>query len=183
MVIRDPEQLGAVVSPVRHQVLRTMSAIGPASVRELADRLGRRPESLYYHIGALIDADLLVQVDERRTGRRPEAVYDVVAARVRTDPTQSSPEYIAAMRSSVAALLRLADRQMQAALARQQESGTRRPASLRVAQLNARLSPAAVAELNRRLDEVLDFVHEHDDPNSGQLVSLTLAMSPVAPAG
>ena len=57
-VIREPEQIEALVSPFRHHLLRTLSSIGPASVRTLARAVGRSPESLYYHLHALEDAGL-----------------------------------------------------------------------------------------------------------------------------
>ena len=178
-VVRDAYQLAAVVSPVRHHLLRTLTTVGPESARELAQRLGRSPESLYYHLRGLEEAGLVVQTETRSRNGRPEAVWSAVARDIYTDPKQTSPEYVEAMQRSAAALLRLAARQVHAALERQRETGGKRPPSVRCMQLHARLSPAAVRELARRLDEVLAFLRDSDDPDAGEMVAVTVTSAPV----
>jgi hypothetical protein len=41
-----------------------------------------------------------------------------------------------------------------------------------------RLSPAALAEVNRRLEELATYVADQDDPDQGRFSCLTLALSP-----
>ncbi len=178
-VIRDPEQLATVASPVRHQILRTMSAIGPCSIKELGGRLGRSPESLYYHVKALETVGLLFVKEKRVVGRRHEAIYDVIAKSILTDPTLASKDYIDAMKDTTSPLLRLADRQVQSALDHQRETGSQRHKALRIQQVNARLSKSAMNELNRRLDDVLQFVHENDQEDIDSMISVTLAVAPL----
>ena len=179
-LVRDPTQLEAVVSPVRHQLLRTLGALGPVTVKELAERMGRSPESLYYHVRALEEVGLLEQVDERRRRGRAEAVYATVARTLVTDPSQTSPAYVEAMQRSAAALLRLADRQLSMAFDRQRRSRSRRPTALMIRQYHARLSAKAQRELVRRLEELAEFVQANDDPHAGEMIALTLALAPLA---
>ena len=63
LIIRETRQLATMVSPVRHEILRRLSAIGPCTVREIAESLARSPESLYYHLRALREAELIVEID------------------------------------------------------------------------------------------------------------------------
>ena len=178
-VLRKPAELSAVVSPVRHHLLRTLSLLGTASVRELAQELDRSPESLYYHLRALEKAGLVVASGERAVRGRSEALYSTVAEELVTDPAQTSPKYLDAYRRSASALLRLADRQLGAAIERQEEEGTERPVSLRIQQVQARLSPAAQRELARRLDAVIDYALEQDDAERGERVVVTVVSSPL----
>ena len=82
------------------------------------------------------------------------------------------------MRRSASSLIRVADRQVEAALEDQAERGAPRPDNLRCQQVQARLTPASVRELNVLLNTLLDFVQEHDDPD-GSMVSVTIATAPV----
>ncbi len=175
-VLSKASELAAIVSPVRHHLLRTLSLLGTASVRELADELGRSPESLYYHLRALAKIGLVV---ERSDPDRTEALYATAAESFVTDPTQTSKGYLDAYRRSASALLRLADRQLGAAIERQQETKSKRPVSLRIQQVQARLSPAAQRELAARLDDIVRFLIDEDDPEQSARVVVTLVGSPL----
>ncbi len=179
-ILSDARQLEAVVSPVRHQILRTLSVIGPSTIAELAGHLERSPESLYYHVRALQKVGLVEEVEARGTQGRKEAVFDVIARGIFTDPTQTSTRYIEAMKRSAASLLRLADRQLQRTLDQQKADGSQRPPTYRSMQYHSRLTPASVRELNKLLDQVGEFMAEHDDPD-GSMISLTVACAPVRP--
>ena len=62
LVIESPRQIRALASAVRQDVVDALEANGPCTVREVAELLGRRPDALYYHIRALLDVGLLVEV-------------------------------------------------------------------------------------------------------------------------
>jgi predicted ArsR family transcriptional regulator len=179
-VIRRADQLGAVISPLRHQMVRLMSVLGPCTVKDLAVRLGRSPEALYYHIRALQRVGLVQEKEKRPGVRRPEVVYDLVARTLLTDPEQTDPDYLRNMARSAGALLRLADRHLQVALEDQAATGTRRPGNLRIQQYQARLSPRSIRELNRKLDELCQFLEDADDPEVASLTTVTLTTAPTA---
>lgn len=56
-----------------------MIAAGPSTVSQIAGWLSMRPDRLYYHLAALVEAGLLVERSRVRTGKRFGAVYDVAA--------------------------------------------------------------------------------------------------------
>lgn len=178
-VLRQAAELEAVVSPVRHHLLRTLSVLGPSSVKELARDMGRSPESLYYHLRALVDAGLVVEHGERSVNGRSEALFRTIAPQLVTDAEASDPEYLDAYRRSASALLRLADRQLTTAIQEQEDTGSKRPVSLRIQQLQARLSRRDQRELARRLDSVLEFLSSADDPAQTERIVVTLVSAPL----
>jgi len=74
-LIRRKDQLHALTSPERRRVLEGLEALGRATVKQLAEHLGRLPESLYYHVRKLGEVDLVVEAERRGSGRRTEVVY------------------------------------------------------------------------------------------------------------
>jgi DNA-binding transcriptional ArsR family regulator len=177
-VLRDLEQMEAMVSPLRQQIMRTVGALDAPSIKEVAAQLERSPESLYYHFRALEEVGLLISAGTREVKGRSEALFATVARRIATDAGAHTSEYLDAFRRGASALLRLADRQLAGALERQEEDGCPRPPSLRIQQLNARLTPKAAAELARKLDDVMSFMYAADE-EGGQMVSVTLVSSPI----
>lgn len=69
-----------MASPARMAILQRLDAEGPASIRELAERLGRPATALYHHLAHLQKHGLVRITEHRDTGRRPEAVYAAASA-------------------------------------------------------------------------------------------------------
>ncbi|NIM48343.1 MAG: helix-turn-helix domain-containing protein, partial [Gemmatimonadales bacterium] len=64
---------------------------GRCSVGEVADRLERKPESLYYHVKALREAGLVRRVGNRPGERRSETLYQAVAPEIVLDQGNRTP--------------------------------------------------------------------------------------------
>src|SRR5687768_8664088 len=76
--ISDPAQIRLLSSPVRQEIVDTLSAFGgEASVAALAEQLGRPADGLYYHLRALVRGALVLEV----TGW--EATSDATASSAR----------------------------------------------------------------------------------------------------
>ena len=112
--IARPSQLGALVSPIRQEIVDAISAAGPSTMAQIAEWLGRPADTLYYHVAALRRVGLLVESGRRRTGRRFGAVYDVPGRPLLMRPKGSKAPQ--AIRSVVRAALRLADRDLKRSL-------------------------------------------------------------------
>jgi DNA-binding transcriptional ArsR family regulator len=95
--IEAPDQLRAMASPARQRVVAGLEALGKVSVRDLADHLGRGPESLYFHIRKLVECGLVEDVGERPAGRRMEWLYRLVASRLRIAGDLDDSEYRGAL--------------------------------------------------------------------------------------
>lgn len=176
--ISDPAQVRALVSPSRHHILRALSSVGPATVRSLAEHLGRSAESLYYHLRALEKVGLIVDKTPASSSAG-EAVYDTPARMIVTDPKVSKPAYLAAYRKSASALLRLVDRQLMSALTRQEERRSARARSLRIQQLQVRLAPADARVLARKLDDIMEFLTEREVADGKEVIAVTLVSCPL----
>ena len=109
-LVSTVRQMEALTSPVRHQIHLAMEILGACSVNELAERMGRVPETLYYHVRRLEQVGILEQVGSRVVTSREEAIYQLKAKGIRIDPNQSSPRFRKAMAKGCGSLLRYAQR-------------------------------------------------------------------------
>ena len=71
------EQLLAMISPGREDILDAVGAIGPSSVSDLGAFIGRSRHALYYHVRALRDCGLLVETHHSDEGKKTTARYDL----------------------------------------------------------------------------------------------------------
>ena len=177
LVLRRADQLEAVASPIRCQVVDELSVFGPSSVRQIAVRMKRSPESLYYHIKILVDVGIVVQDRTRQTGRRVEAVYRLVAPKMRIDRKVRSKDYMDALARACSALLRLAERNYRAALEHGGFVVEGRQRDLAVRQYNLRLDRKGLAEVNALLDRLTKLKSRCDDATSGETYAVTLVLS------
>jgi hypothetical protein len=74
---RDPRQLQAISSPGRDEIVDAVGSIGPCSITQLAQFLGRSRNGLYYHVRALRDCGMLLETYQTGGGKQKTARYDV----------------------------------------------------------------------------------------------------------
>lgn len=180
--IRDPRQLEVLTSPVRHQLHQVLDLIGPAPVREVAARMGRSPEALYYHVHAMVEVGLVVEAGEQTARRRSERLYDVVGRPFRVDPTNTDPAFLALLAKAGEARLRLAIRAGRDAMRDPDANREGDARDWRLEQQQVRLSADARAELNRRITDIIWFLREADDPD-GEPTLVTMATARIPSSG
>jgi DNA-binding transcriptional ArsR family regulator len=146
-VISDVRQIRTLSSPIRQDILDAVTAIGPCSVSELAAAIGRRPDSLYYHVRRLVKVGLIREEPDGGAGRG-ELRLDVPHNRFYL-------EYKPESRPNKTAVLRVA-----AAMVRSAERGFRRAfdpdvavvagpgRNLWASRTRGALTPADLAEVN-----------------------------------
>ena len=181
-VIRREDQLKALTSPERRRVLEALEGLGRATVKDLAQHVGRLPASLYYHVRKLSSVGLVAEVDQRGSGRRAEAVYALVAPVLRVDSEGRSEDWLAGLERVAAASMRRAARLHARALRDPTvvKRGTRR--QLRAQQTTARLSQAGLERLNRKLREIDELLQsEQRAAKKGRFYSFTCVLAPVEP--
>ena len=167
------DQIRALRSGERARIVQSLSLHGPSSVRDLATRMGRIPESLYYHVSELVRVGLVHRVGTRPTRNRKEALYDRVGP-IAIDPSQRSPAFLEAVGELYQSSLRATGRQLTRSL--EEEHGrTGERVRQGLVQHSARLSPKAHRELRKRLDELIDFVIENEDPDEPEVTWVTFA--------
>jgi DNA-binding transcriptional ArsR family regulator len=78
-LVRSPEVWVALVAPVRAEILEALRLLGPCTIAELANTLGRPADSLYRHLEILQQAGAVVDAGFRKGARNVEQLFDVVA--------------------------------------------------------------------------------------------------------
>jgi DNA-binding transcriptional ArsR family regulator len=179
IVIEKPGQFRAMNSAVRQQVLSTMRLLEPCSVGEIAARLGRQPETLYYHVDILLDAGLVRAAGSRPAGRRDEALYEVACDRLQYHPTRRTPTFLRELRRGYSTTLRTTERRLLEAVGVDGEVRDGPGKNMRVQAYAARLSADELTELNSRLDAVRQFLLERAGADEGEPHQVLLVMSPV----
>ncbi len=177
--ITDPARSRVLASPLRIELLELLIRQGPSTVAELAAALGRAPDSLYYHLRKLERLGFLTVVRRRVAGRRPEAVFEAVADQIEVECDPTSEAAIRIEEQSLGALLRLTERNYSRALRSGEAHPRGRARDLLATRIRVNLDAAGRAELNRRIDELLDFLREASEPEHGPALGLTLVLSPI----
>jgi len=113
VMIDDEAQLEALASTVRLDLVDTLQALGEASVPELAARLGRPADGLYYHLRALTEVGIVRVVGEQKRGRSAETVYSVEDpdGRLAIRHNSKTPRARAAVQKIVRSMLSAAERE------------------------------------------------------------------------
>jgi predicted ArsR family transcriptional regulator len=175
LLISTADQLRALRTPVRQDLVRALTRTGPRTVRELAQALGRQPAALYYHVHALVKAGIVVEKRTRGAGERPERVYALAAPRIRIDRSQRSKAFLSALDDLQRATLSAAERELSAQLeARGRDTNNDHTSLLR---LTSRLRPNDAKRASEMLKKVAAFIAEKDDPEDGSTYSLTAAFT------
>lgn len=191
--IEHHEQVKVLESTVCQEIVDLVDAAGPSSVREMAQLMGRRPDSLYYHVHKLVDARLLVERGVRGTGRNAEAVYDVPGRPLFLAYDPYDDENVDAVSRVVASMLRSTLRDFRSGfkpgLAIVEGEGR----NLWAARMKSWLSDEDLVRLNRLLVEILELFHrggapeaEEEAPERGpgpsrRLHSITWVLAPTEP--
>ena len=176
-VITRPEQLATLISPVRQEILDLLSGTGAVSLSELASALGRPADGLYYHVRRLQGAGLVVPAGSRRLGRRSEALIRCAAPRFSLRYSNRDPRSDAAIVAIVSSMLRLGARDFRRAFAdpANAREGPRR--ELWALRATGWLSPARVAEVNRRVKDLHASVS--GSRKGGRLFGITVILTPL----
>jgi DNA-binding transcriptional ArsR family regulator len=180
--IREPRQIAVLGSPARQEVLDGLQVLGPCSIAELAESLGRAPDSLYYHVRKLERAGLVVAAGTRPAGPRPEALYDV-PGRMVVDHQPTTARERRALRGLVSSALRIGERDLVAAL----ESGRARYG--RGPERNAWggrnkgwLTPAELAQARAHLEALSELLARGSKRPGAALHAVAFVLAPLAPS-
>ena len=181
-----PKAMSELLKAARLEIYECLQISGPLSIAELATRLGRPADSLYYHVRKLLAIGGIEEVGEdgaRRgeatTRGRTGAVYAPVAKRVDADLSPRSRRSRKAWVEGGSSVLRLAQRNLASAL----EGGEVRPEGARrnvlLRRVKVRLNAKQQREVNRYLDGLDELLRRHAENTSGELQAITFVMTPI----
>jgi DNA-binding transcriptional ArsR family regulator len=173
--------LEVVASPARLEIL---SALGdePKTTQQLAERLGRSRQSLYYHLDVLEQAGLVAPAAPA-AGER-ERRFRLTSQRVAVRTRRESAQDRKAGAKAIQALLRLTAREATAAL---EDPATRLDGGLREmigVRGKARLTQAELRRANRLIDQLVALLADATSESpSDPLYAVTLVLTPARDAG
>jgi predicted transcriptional regulator len=177
VLISRPEQLRALISPVRQELVDVLSRMGKASLAEIAAVLGRPADGLYYHVRLLVRVGLVFPAGSRTQAGRPEALYRAVAPQLAL-PYKSSPKgHVRAVTAIVSSMLRLGIRDFRRASSRPgyRLRGPRR--DLWALRTTGWLAPDEVEDVNTR---ILRLSRAVSQPQArGRLYAITILLTPL----
>ncbi len=182
-LVLGPKAILEFFKPARLEIYECLQVTGPASIAELADRLGRAPDSLYYHVRKLVELRVLAPIEDEATGLgspgRNGAIYELTAKRVQGTLDHKSRASRDAWAHGASSVLRLASRDIESAL----DSGETRvegvDRNLSVTRMKARLKKKDLRRVNKLVDELFSILGEHSASTDGALYALTCAFSSV----
>lgn len=179
--VERPDQVRSLASTVRQDLIDTVQALGRASVPELAEHLSRPPDSLYYHVRALLEAGLLVRLpNDRVRAGRSEAMYSTAQPQRRLQVTYRTGDGDAtrALNALVGNMLRSAQRDFAAA---SQDPGcvvTGPQRELWAGRCKGWLSPAELTRCNALLTELTGLLSAVRTPERDRLFSVQFLLAP-----
>jgi len=173
--------LEAVASPARLELLSALGD-GALTTRELATKLGRSRQSLYYHLGLLEEAGLVVTEPSGPDSR--ERSYRLREGRLAVGARHDSPADRAAASRAIRAILRLTGREAAEAL---EDSATRLRGPLREMigfRGKARLTETQLRRINELIDELEVIFRDAKSASADlPLEALTIVLTPARDAG
>ena len=178
--IRKPEQLAAIRSPVRQEIVDALAATRIRTVAEIASMLGRSPHSLYHHVRVLERVGLILNMGIERRNRRDEALYATPGRRMRIHRDPGSATFRRNMRGLVAGMLRLTERDFARELARRASTKVVPSPNLSAARMKGRLTAGQLREVLRLMRRLYDLLGNHPEQTVGTMHALTLVLAPLA---
>ncbi len=178
--IRRPDQLAALESAVRQEILDTIQAAGPLSAVEISSLMGRPADALYYHLKELLRVKLIAIHETRPTARRDEVVYDLAGHPMVLEYPPRREGRTHPLARLVRSMLRTAERDFSAAVGTvdARAEGDRR--NLWAGRRYAWLSPRDFRRVNKLLDQLTDIMTTARDPQEGELCTMTVVLAPRA---
>lgn len=172
--ISRPDQLAAVGSPIRQEILDVLSGLSPSSVAAISAALGRPADALYYHLRVLVRVGLVLPAGRGRS----DTLYRTVAPELRLAYDPASPPNAARVQKAVASMLRLATRDFRRSFVPGVAvSGLRR--ELWAARSTGWLSAPDLLRVNALLREITRIFHESRRGPRKRLAALTFVLVPL----
>ena len=175
--ISGPDQLAALASSVRQEIVDVVCTSGPCSIAELGTFLGRAPNRLYYHVRMLVKVGLLVEAGARGEGRSEEILYRTPSRRMRLDTRERDSEKDALFVKIVSGAMRAAERDLKGALERGEPFGQGSKTHTGATRTKGWLSAQDVARVNNLIDEIVEIYLTGERRPGARLSSFTSCRS------
>ena len=168
------EQIRVLSNPKRMAIHTTLRSDGPATARELAERLALEELSLYYHLRLMVKSGLLV-TETRATATKPEAVYSSRGRMLVDQLDLDDPADLHEACRNVDVLTRTAAKEYRAAATTLQNDFLD---INMVARIATRMTPEKFEEFRLKIREVLESLDDGERAD-GERFGISLFVSPL----
>lgn len=180
----SPQQQKALASPLRLEIIGLFAGSDALAISDMAARMGRPAGSLYHHVGILENAGMLQRVGTRPKGKRYEALFKPAASRIEMEAKPGDADAAGHARRALSAAFRMAERDLEAALKRDDLELEGPGRNILVTQTHMRVPPRLLARLNKHLQAIEKLLGSEagKDPQptpEDQHLSLTIALLPI----
>jgi len=160
-LIKQLDQIRALIAPARQEIIDALEVVGPATVAAIGAVLGRAPDSLYHHIRLLLKVGLIEVVETRVQERTREAVYDLSGPSMAIVYDLKDRRVRDSLEALSRSMTRIAHRDFARAIAGDDAivDGPRR--NLRSARIVGSLDDRQLEELNRLYARIAEIMSGH----------------------
>jgi DNA-binding transcriptional ArsR family regulator len=177
--ISDPKQVRTLASPVRHELVDTLAALGgTASVAQLAEQSGRPADGLYYHLGVLVKARLVEKVEDEERGEQIYRLAGTGKAPLRLAYRAGTQADLSALSQYARGLVKVAQRDFERGLQTPGVAlhGQRR--QLWAARNKGWVSATELEEVNRLLEKLCELTSKPRRRGRDSLLTLAFVLAP-----
>lgn len=157
--ISDLETVRLLSDPLKLRLLQAF-ADSAKTTKQVAGELGESITKLYRHVDALLDAGLLVIVDEKQKRGTIERTFQAVARRFEVDHTLFNEDDSGDGAEAVRQVIRGGETELLDALARAGDEDESQPIFMRI---RGKASPEQIAELRETLNAWLESIPSDDE--------------------
>lgn len=182
-IVRTPAEWRLVGSATWVDIYCALGRGGALTAHEIAARVGRTRQNIYFHLKKLEAVGLVKVVELRPAVRRPEAVYSLVTRRVRLDPPAARSASGGAFSSTYAKLFRATSREFSAAAKSGRLARDGEAREWTVAKGVARLTPAQRRRVRQLMLQIGEIYDEARDATTGEVWTVLLASLPLVARG
>lgn len=163
-VVERPEQIAALRSQVRQEVIEIICRYGPISVPEMAAKLARSDKSLYHHVKILVECDLVIEDIVSIAGRQVRQ-YRAVSDQFVFPTNPTDTETIELVADVVSSGFRGAARAIENELL--SGTATRRGGgrNLVAGRFQGWVNKRELAKINRCINEVISMLSTDKEPS------------------
>lgn len=176
--IRQAHHIRLLASPVRHELVDTLAALGgSATVSELAVQLGRPADGLYYHLELLAEGGLIREF-ANDAGERGFEIKGAQRGPLRLAYDVSTDATRDALAQYAKGLLQVAERDFGTALTRGDVDVAGPQRELWAARNKGWVSESDLVEANGLLERLCQLMSQTRDEDRTRLMSLAFVLAP-----
>lgn len=182
-IVRTPAEWRLVGTATWVDIYSALGRGGSLTAQEIAARVGRTRQNIYFHLKKLEVVGLVKVVELRPAVRRPEAVFALVPRRVRLEPPAARSASGGAFSATYGKLFRATSREFSAAAKSGRLARDAEPREWVVGKGVARLTPAQRRRIRGLIAEIGGILDEARDATTGEVWTVLLASLPLVARG